>query len=393
MPFKGGDQYVAMVKEQVEGVPLKKAAKILKKYSVTQNHLKKWNESVSEAEEALKLSPEERLQTLTFHYVVDDKSSKTPAKNTKRVSIKIPNSINSASNKKGVPEDVYDFDEDSDCFDNGPMPGLMFRKRPQGDFQVYARKHFDEESKANAHLSKAEIMKILKEKWELLGEDMRSIYVERKAIYEDESNMLVSKRSNFDDDYFNDDSDYDYNDSSSENGNDSASNSKHEIHGSFSVAGKSKSRSKARKSEQLFDKIKNQVGSKEETKQKRQSSKQTNKGKESQGDEKNNAKKATNKNKRLSNQNSKKKSEIPVENPETPEKPNGSSVFEEDFTLSNDKKDEDTICFKCADTDNKLELVSCNGECRRMFHSACVEMIKQEDGTFLCEECSTGKWS
>ena len=252
----------------------KKRAKSEQKYIVRASLLKKWNQSISEAEVAMDLNRLDRLELLNFNYISHSNNALLTNRQQQKSRVitatpkKVSQQNSSKHSTKKNNEDVYAFDDD-DAFGDSTLPtGFVFRKRlPKGDFNIYVKRHLEEEIEKNPDLSKSEVIKKLKEKWSGLDEAIRSIYVERKAIYEDESNMLVAKRSNFDDDYY-DDSDYDYNDSGSDrNGfgcddDQSGEPFDNDKKSSTTTNIKVKSRrTKSRKSEKLFDKIKNQDSS------------------------------------------------------------------------------------------------------------------------------------
>ncbi|KAJ6223683.1 hypothetical protein RDWZM_002228 [Blomia tropicalis] len=226
MPFEGIEKFYEKINEEISDLPKKKVSKVLEKCNVKPSIKKKWNESVSEAELALKLDRKERVNKLTFNYVVGSEAAATAAARSRKsqldsimqstpsstsglqssssVTSKTPKEKKgtakkrSASGKKGKAmnqssEDVYDFDEDSEKLDNEPFPSLCFAsRRPKGDFDVYCREHLDEETEAHPEMNKSEVIELLKQRWDELSEEMRSVFIERKAIYEDDSNIYKS---------------------------------------------------------------------------------------------------------------------------------------------------------------------------------------------------------
>lgn len=286
MPFEGYDKFHEKISDDIDNAANKQiATKILEKCLVKPGTKKQWNESVAEAELAMQLNRQERVQTLTFNYAVTGSESKSkkivstpkpsaatqptnnntatpkPSKSAK----KNENRRNSSGKKsKGsvkretISEDVYEFFEDSDGPEAEATPGpLSFRSRPvQGDFQVYLRKHFDEALKKSPGRSKSEINAFLKEQWDGLPEKDRQIYTERKAILFDDSAMFVAKRSNFDDDYSND-SNYDYDGSDEDKESPGEEDSANLIISRASTSKTKTKRSTSLKSQKLFDKIKN----------------------------------------------------------------------------------------------------------------------------------------
>lgn len=407
MPYEGYTKYYNKILNEAKDLPKKQADKVIAKYSMKANIKKKWNESVAEAEEALKLTQADRVRLLTYSYVVktdSNEAKKRPSTTKRSVEVSTKNSSTPSSKKSlSAPEDVYNFDDDSEGFDNG-LPGLSFPKRAlKGDFQVYLRKHFDEESKANPNMSKVEITDSLKDKWNLLDEEMRSIYVERKAIYEDESNMLVSKRSNFEDNYFNDDSDYDdYNDSDNNSDNQNGFEQPNNI--------STTDEEKTKKSENLFDKIKNEevpnadsgapASGETRARSKRNSTAPNSASKKKQAVETTNSTSKETKSPKtpkVANLNTSKSSISIVKRMliESDESESDDMNNNDPNVVDNNKKpfSSDIFCYECADEENiDDERVTCKGVCGRIFHKKCA---KYEGGnnSFICTECFNSKFS
>lgn len=452
MPFEGIEKFYEKINEEISDLPKKKVSKVLEKCNVKPSIKKKWNESVSEAELALKLDRKERVNKLTFNYVVGSEAAATAAARSRKsqldsimqstpsstsglqssssVTSKTPKEKKgtakkrSASGKKGKAmnqssEDVYDFDEDSEKLDNEPFPSLCFAsRRPKGDFDVYCREHLDEETEAHPEMNKSEVIELLKQRWDELSEEMRSVFIERKAIYEDDSNMFVAKRSTFDDDYLND-SDSDYNDS---DGND---NFKEEEDDSPSVMNNStpKKNAKAQKSEKLFDKIKNENNDTPTTAKtptrsgrRRTATKVSNssvtkksikpsKSELKSSDQKSNST-ASMKNVE-STPSSKANVSDPLSNPpdmwvkklcsldESADETSGSDAASVNDEIGSSKKvEEDRFCYKCGDeelTQSNI-LVKCSGICRRMFHQKCIgDEFNDDPDNYYCLECETNE--
>lgn len=396
-PFEGYSKFHEKILNETKDLPKKQANKIFAKYSIRPGLKKQWNESVSEAEEALKLNLEDRVEKLTFNYVVrsDTNETKKRPSSTKRSleSSELNNSLASSSSKKpnNAPEDVYNFDEDSEGFNNG-LPGLSFPKRAlKGDFQVYIRKHFDGVSKENPDLSKAEVTDILRNNWDSLDEEMRSIYVERKAIYEDESNMLVSKRSNFEDNYFNDDdSDYDYNDSDNSN-----QNGFDQPKALFPVTPKD-----TKKSESLFDKIKNEVPKKASNgKDSRSRKSSVSRSSITNSSKKKSVTTSTEKVASKEKTPTSQKSSVNLNTPKSKISIVKRMLIESDESgddannvvdLKNPFKS-DIFCYQCADEENiNDERIKCKGECGRIFHKKCAS-YEGSNNTFVCSDCFNSK--
>lgn len=385
MPFEGYDKFRKMIEHEMFDLDKKKRAKVEAKYFVRNSMLKKWNESVSEAEEALLLDIEDRVNTLTFTYV-----NMTPQKptslNKSSKSLNSEDNLNSSKKSKG---DVYAFDDDDDASDNASFPEFVLRKRVQkADYNVFFQKHLNEEMVNHPELTRTEIKNKLKKQWDELDDEVRSIYVERKAIYEDESNMLVSKRLNFDDDYFNDESDYEYNDIASNDSSSHVTNnfddSKVDTTLSDSVK---KRRIKSKKSEKLFDKIKNNdLDSK------------NNSINEDQNDSKLKMKRKSKTDLNATNEEKNKKvrrtSKVKNENngEMEPDCQSDSSVSEISDKKVNIKS---KFCFQCGFMNKKELLVNCIGNCGRRYHLNCCKdtsMTKLDTKKFLCDECRDGKY-
>ena len=454
MPFEGIERFYERINEETENLSKKQAAKVFEKCNVKPSQLRKWNQSVSEAELAIKLDPEERVERLTFDYCVinnKEKSRKSATSaslsdtSTNNISLSYSNATpstskkvskkpggskrnSSASNKKAnnTRVDVYNFDEEDS--DEAQPPGqLLLRKRcPKGEFQVYIRKHYDDESKSNPGLSKVEVTDILKKRWDSMTEDMRCVYVERKAIYEDESNMIVSKRANFDDDSFNDSEDEFYNDSDGGKGSENESEDKTTISNENSNSHSKPKRSrKSRKSEKLFDKIKNEPSltdngvSSTGTSRKRKSSASV---KVQEGPSETPVRtlptKSTSTTKPTPSTSTRKPIDSIKKEQKTPNVKNikkempsmettkklcyeesgddtncsdAASVKSDAETSAKVKKQVDRFCYTCSDEETSTDgLVECDGACRRLFHKSCVKFVGS-GSIFTCEECKTSK--
>lgn len=374
--------------------------------------LKSWNYAVAEATEAMKLDHVSRIRLLTFDYVVKNEvktpkatkrplesastskagtnSSAKPAKARKR---------NSTGKKAATsPEDVYNFNDDSD----GEVMGKLTLKNrnAKGDFQVYLRKHFDDECKTNPKLTKAQVTTALKQKWTKMSEYERSFFVERIALFEDESNMLVAKRANLGDDYgYSDDDDDDFNDGNSNDGPGGLSNDQNGE--GFSKANVAISKAKARKSEKLFDMIIDGAGTSKDdanaeeaatpTKTKRQSAARvrTPKPKPASKVEPTPTKtKSASKNGNVTGNSS------PTKNSSkllfVASGPDSDDNLD-DSTPSTGHKTDDNICDVCYHSGHeKKQLIECSGDCHRYFHKKCID-LESEVQTFCCEECANGK--
>lgn len=443
MPFEGFDKFSEKISNDIDNAANKPAAqKVLEKCTVKPGIKKKWNESVAEAQEAMKLNRQERVQTLTFNYTgpgSDIKPKKVPT--TPKASAVNNNSATpkaSTSGKKrsssgkgrgskreATSDDVYEFPEDSDGPDGEAIPGpLSFRSRPaQGDFQVYLRKHFDEAQKKNPDRSKLEINEYLKEEWDKLPEKDRQTYTERKAIQLDDAAMFVAKRSNFDDDYSNDsDYDYDGSDEGKESPGDDVSSNLIISRASTSKGNAKTKRSTSLKSEKLFDKIKNAAGtngidsgdqggssrkrnrsasniaSTPTTSKKLVTSKSSGKAASKSVTPKTNSHEA--------DANDKEDLKSPMKSPGVkrklcfPEESYGEDTTSEDGDQIEAKikvkQLDDRFCYKCSDDETpEVGLLTCLGPCQRLFHRGCAENATDlEDGvsTFKCEECTNGKY-
>lgn len=456
MPFEGYDKFYEKISNDIDSAPNKQiGTKILEKCLVKPGSKKHWNESISEAELAMQLNRQERVQTLTFNYAVSGSESKLKkAVSTSKSSQPTNNSTSSpkpsTSAKKGdkrrnskgsvkretISEDVYEFFEDSDGADGEATPGpLSFRSRPaQGDFQVYLRKHFDEALKKSPGRSKSEINAFLKEQWDGLPEKDRQIYTERKAILLDDSAMFVAKRSNFDDDYSND-SNYDY-DGSEDKESPGEEDGANLIISRASTSKTKTKRSTSLKSQKLFDKIKNAadtngIDSGEGTSSNIVKRKRGRPSTKNSSTPSSDVKKldtstpaATSSEKvvsKLASRTISHDSESSEKN-ETLEKSAKKSVgikrklcftdsYGEDTNSSEDassvnseqieskrkvKQLDDRFCYKCSvDETPEVGLITCQGICQRMYHKDCigdtVGPLDEEANTFTCEECTTSK--
>lgn len=379
LPFEGYDKFRDMIENEMFDLDKKKRAKVEAKYFVRGSMLKKWNESVSEAEEALLLDIKERVNKLTFNYInVAPQKSTTSNKNPK-----ISNSHNNlnSSKKSSTTGDVYNFEDDDDASDT-TFPEFVLRKRVQkADYNVYFEKNLDEEMLKHPELTRTQIKNKLKKQWDNLDDELRSLYVERKALYEDESNMLVSKRSNFDDDYFNDESDYEYNDNDTNSDTNHVVNNCEDSKADATMSNSVKKRRiKSKKSEKLFDKIKNNdMENKNDTinddsKLKKRKSKadlnETNGSKDKKP---------------------RRSLKIKTENNGETEKDCSSDISISD---SSDKKTAE-FCFQCGYLNKKDILANCSGKCGRRYHLNCCKdtsMVKIEGKKYLCQECIDGKY-
>jgi hypothetical protein len=181
MPFEGRDAYFkkASLESGKAASPKAQTAKLNAKYIIKQSHKKQWDLSVEEAEKAIEMPKEERVKSLTFEYVFSSKV------NLRR---KADSSIEGESDAKrkklsSSPEDIYDFDDDADNVNlSQSTPGLMWRKRVQkGDFATFAKQHLETVRKENPGLNKKQLNDMLQKRWDLLGDDLRALYIDRKA--------------------------------------------------------------------------------------------------------------------------------------------------------------------------------------------------------------------
>lgn len=409
-PFEGYEKFVERIKNEVEKLNAKQSSKVLSKYIVKAPMMKSWNYAVAEATEAMNLDNISRIRLLTFDYYIKDEA-KTP-KPTKRP-LEVASTSKASHNespkpskarkrnstgKKAAtsPEDVYNFNDDSD---SGEVMGKLTLKnrKAKGDFQVYLRKHFEDECKANSDMTKMQVTAILKQKWSKMTDYERSYFVERIALFENEANMLVSKRASLGNDY---DSDSDNNYSS--NDEESLDRQSNENNGEGIGESNDKEaairKAKARKSEKLFDMIIDGGGSSKDeettmpTKTKRlsESRLRTPKKKPDSKTEPSPAKtKSASKNGNAAG------SVLPMKKSNKVLFVLGDNDFEQSDASYINSFQKDVLlhdfCFVCLndgiDTPN---IIKCSGDCNRYFHKKCVELDSSMT-TFLCEECSDGK--
>ncbi|CAG2100211.1 unnamed protein product [Medioppia subpectinata] len=195
MPFEGKDKYSEKVELLKESSPKAQIAKVAQKYAIKATAKKQWDQSVEEAEEAAKMTREERVRSLTFEYILSSKV------NLRR---KLENSFgeqNDSKRKKlsSSPEDIYDFDDDDASINvSQSTPGLMWRKRVQkGDFAIYVERHYKTVEAENAGANRQEVEEMLQRRWDLLGEDLRALYTDRKfaPTNESESPAIITPKS------------------------------------------------------------------------------------------------------------------------------------------------------------------------------------------------------
>ncbi|XP_054168749.1 histone-lysine N-methyltransferase NSD2-like [Oppia nitens] len=178
MPFEGRDSYLLKLETLKESSPKAQSAKIAAKYAIKPSLKKQWDQSVDEAEEAAKMDRDSRVRSLTFDYILTSKT------NLRRKSDGLSDGEFNLKRKKhnSSPEDVYDFDDDEASVNVlQTTPGLMWRKRVQkGDFAIYVERHYKSMETENPDANRKEIEDMLKRRWDLLGEDLRALYTDRK---------------------------------------------------------------------------------------------------------------------------------------------------------------------------------------------------------------------
>nr|SZF06518.1 histone-lysine N-methyltransferase NSD2 isoform X1 [Psoroptes ovis] len=418
LPFQGYQSFRDRIEDELKDLDKKKRSKCEQKYIVRGSLLKKWNESISEAEEAMDLNREDRLKLLNFIYIrqsdLQIQTNRTPNNSQRALSTtggatRKKSQLNSSKNIKNN-EDVYAFDDD-DAFGDSAIPTeIVLRTRPKGDFNIFLKRHFDEEMESNPQLNRNEVCKKLKEKWSKLDETIKMIYVERKAIYEHESNMLVSKQKLFDK--------IKSQDPTSEN---ATKNEDKSITTSDNDDKKS-----------IMSNEDDDVKPNKEIQKKTPGRKPRNNNKQSDLNEsqKNSQKIKSNSSSSAvdSSSTKKRKSIAQQQNSETskpsdsPKKSANSSadsiekrilclehdqmIYDDETRLSTHSdassekpqkkaKSSRPYCHSCGEEYRKDDkLVSCKGDCERMFHLKCnkhINMIELDDGDYICDECQTGK--
>ena len=179
-PFEGRDKFLHKLEEIKDNSPKTQSAKIAAKYAIKPSLKREWDLSVDEAEEASKLSREQRVHSLTFEYKLSSKM------NLRRKSdVSLQSGFDSKRKKlTSSPEDIYDFDDDADAFNiSESTPGLMWRKRSvKGDFAVYVERHIEKVEKEHPGAERQELEAMLQRRWDLLGDDLRALYTDRKSI-------------------------------------------------------------------------------------------------------------------------------------------------------------------------------------------------------------------
>lgn len=190
MPFEGKDKYELEIEriKNIPGTPKTQRKSELNKLIVKPNYKKDWNLACSEAEEALKMSPEQRIKELTFDYVMVNQLSPQYVSVPKRKEDTLSNSKHKKQRKSSHqnPFNVFEFDEADDDLDGGinSSPSLIFRRNRTnrvGDFDVYCYRERSKAVKENSHLSEEEIDSMLKNKWELLPDDMKAQYAKNET--------------------------------------------------------------------------------------------------------------------------------------------------------------------------------------------------------------------
>lgn len=423
MPFEGKEKYFDKVKKLITDSPKSQASKINAKFAIKAQK-KEWEFAVDEAEEAMKLDVQTRIQNYTFEYVL--------ATNLKRKSESFLAQSKKAKSSSS-PEDVYEFDaEDMDFNDSPGAPMLLFRKRQtsKGDFSAFCKANKQKFETEYPKLSENEMMELMKKKWDLLSDDLRAQYVERSfephhhdlatppkdklkiiasAVKKSKSQPKKKKSS------------------PKENipqisEGDSDSEADRLVIAETPVQKKNSKRTKKSttnvnaKSEETENIKENNVSTSEKTTSKKITTEKTTPEKttpEKITPEKTNSKKKP----RKSNASTEKKKSgkkqvkevndapskenITVMNPDQSTLPLGIDYFE-DFTSSEDTSSiseneigesdkpspTETFCAICHEEDSQ-PLTPCQGVCLQMFHQKCIK--KTDDTPFSCVDCQTGK--
>lgn len=165
MKFEGRAGYNEKIEKLKANSPKSQLSKIDSKYGIKANFRKAWEQSVDEAESAIKMDNLERVDKLTFEYTAASTSSQKKKKNAR------------------PPQDIYDFDEADESGEAKGTPMLLFRKRPaqKGDFSVYCKEQRGKLKESNQGWSDEKIEEELKRKWGLLSDDLRAHYVVRES--------------------------------------------------------------------------------------------------------------------------------------------------------------------------------------------------------------------
>lgn len=157
------------------------AKKTNNRYFVEPRHKKAWLQAVAEAEFALDMSHEDRVQNFTFEYRQSSASNRPKEK--KKELTGTPSGPRPAKRAKvsSSPEDIYDFNEDE--FDEpeevASSPLRLLSQKKKGDFNVYVSREKENLRKSYPKLSEDELTSLLERNWSYLSEDQKLKYVVR----------------------------------------------------------------------------------------------------------------------------------------------------------------------------------------------------------------------
>lgn len=225
MKYNGKEEYELRL-DQIKNTPTpnKSLRKVeLNNYEIKHTFKKDWNLAANQADEAMSMQRANRIETLTFEYIVDrpksakkkliaiEQEQQQPTNEVKKSTTKkrkaesqqpssTKASAKSASQsakrlkkstaaQKSSPTDVYDFNEFADEFEEDVTPKKPFElssaKRAKGEYSIYAKKLRADIEKENPELNAEQVEAKLKRNWELMSEDMRSpYYTPRPSLFQ-----------------------------------------------------------------------------------------------------------------------------------------------------------------------------------------------------------------
>lgn len=229
LDYEGKEKYETHL-DNLKNTPVSDRAarqKELKIYSIKPGQKRNWTVAATKADEAMSLTREQRIQQLTFEYELVNRygakikselrttSSKKPRSRSLSTASKERPAQTSASNSpivhsrvnepqtmpvkrgRGRPRgsvgvkrkssnftgDVYDFNEfDDELNESTPTkPLLLFsaKRANRGEFTVFANRHRDQIVQENPKLDEQQVTDLLQNKWDLLADDQRNLYVNR----------------------------------------------------------------------------------------------------------------------------------------------------------------------------------------------------------------------
>ncbi|KAI1287986.1 Histone-lysine N-methyltransferase NSD2 [Halotydeus destructor] len=191
LPFEGLEKFDLVAKASAPSPAKGRGgkAKINPKYSVEQRHKKLWTIAVAQAEVALNnMDHQQRIDEFTFNYIIERPAPEKPMKDTNGKAT--PGKRKRPIKAKNTTEDIYDFDDefgDGD-YNASPSPLKLFSSlKKSGDYEVFASRERDALKRANPAFSTVKLDEMLKDRWELMSEDLKTKYAPRSQITHDPS--------------------------------------------------------------------------------------------------------------------------------------------------------------------------------------------------------------